>query len=288
MIQNKPIAGDRFSYPTPLSWPKTIRGLFVAINTVIFTPKHDERVIHKAVNNDLRRSPIQHEDDLETILAKISDVFKTKDLTIPKVSAKERMGIFSVLMQFTMYMPKIAPYFRADYNDIETLYQKVFSSKKGSSSADVLRLSLEIKPNLIEALWLTLVTSRQYARWYDEEALINYPPNLTKNKIRARMRKWYLSVKALKQYEPSKDQDSAGDLYYVFTHAIAKVVFGPMSPKWAIDAMFYRTAVHIGTKLNHTIAHKVSPQSVKSDHTIAAQYGNAIGQLIAKALISRS
>ena len=72
---------------------------------------------------------------------------------------------------------------------------------------------------------------------------------------------WYKSVAALKQYDGIHSQDSAGDTYYVWTHVIAKLVFGLMSPWWAIDAYIYRSALHIGTWLNHNIAHKVSPQS---------------------------
>ena len=63
---------------------------------------------------------------------------------------------------------------------------------------------------------------------------------------------------------------------------MAKLIFGPMSSRVAVDAHAYRAALHVGTWLNHNIAHRISPQSVASDHSIAAQYGNVIGAHIAR------
>lgn len=274
----------RFSRATPISCLQTVKGLFVAVRTVIWTPKHDDRVLHRGVSDGLLDTPIELDADVEAVLAKISKIANSSDTTYTTITAKERMGLFAVLMQFTMYIPNLAAYFRANYNDVQKLYKNVTTRKDRVSSADVLELALEIKPNLVEAMWLALVTTRQYARWYDKEALANFPSSLTKDEATSLMTKWYLSVKALKPYYKGSHQDSAGDLYYVFTHATAKVVFGPMSHKWAIDAWFYKGAVHIGTWLNHSIAHKVSPQSINSNHTIAARYGNAIGKAIVTAL----
>ena len=105
-------------------------------------------------------------------------------------------------------------------------------------------------------------------------------PQISSQQAIENMTKFHNSVLALKQYRPCRDQDTAGDNYYVWTHALAKLIYGKLSPWYALDAHFMRLALHFGTWLNHQIAHKISPQTVSSDHTSAARYGNAIGKQI--------
>lgn len=256
-------------------------GAFLAAKTVIWTPPHAERVIHDKVARALAEQKQPLECPLPDVLADIAAL--PPHTAWSRISAKERLGLFAALMQFTMYLPTIQPYFRADYTQIEALYTKV--TQHGAATPvglhQQLTFALDITGNLPDALWLLLTTCRQYARWYDGEAFVNFQ-ELTKAETQHRMMIWSKSVVAFKPWTPTHPQDQAGDVYYVWTHAIAKAFYGPMSPWWAIDALFYRSALHVGTWLNHSIAHKVSPQSINSDHTIAARYGNAIGKLLAK------
>lgn len=274
----------RFSHPTRQTTKATLIGCLRAIKTVIWTPPHENRIIHRDVNQALLHVAQPTNPSLAETLKQIRSILPAQ-FTVHAISAKERLGLFAALMQFTMYLPTIRPYFRADATDIAALHRRIAKQYRLSSRpvtiAEQFHIAAEMTNDPVEALWILLVTTRQYARWYDGEAIVGFR-NDPAPTARRRMISWYKSVAALKQYDGIHSQDSAGDTYYVWTHVIAKLVFGPMSPWWAIDAYVYRAALHIGTWLNHNIAHKVSPQSTPSDHTIAARYGNAIGKCIAQ------
>ena len=263
-------------------WHTTVRGFFVAIRTVIWTPPHTERIIHPDVAlllMDVRQPTTA---SVAKTCAEIESVVgQMKPMLWPKLCARQRMGIFSTLMQFSMYVPYMAPYFRAECKDVERLYSCVVAAGKHRpvTFADQLRIALDIKPSMPHAVWLLLVTSRQYARWYDSESIVGMK-QIDAYAAKRRMVAWSTAIVAVKPWSSAGPQDTAGDAYYVWTHALAKMLYGPMSPKWAMDAYVYRAALHIGTWLNHNIAHKISPQSINSDHSIAATYGNAIGKIL--------
>jgi hypothetical protein len=262
-------------------WP-TIRGTVLAIYTVIFTPKHEERILHLKVTEILNNTEQPLNKDVNIVIDKIVGLVKLSQINSNiKCSFKERMGIFATLMQFTMYIPDIRPYYFADYQDIIKLHNLICSSgtHKTLDIDEQFALALKIEPQTINAIWLLFATSRQYARWYDTEAIIGMP-DISNNTAINMMSKWYISLSAFKNKLPKTSQDVAGDTYYVWTHVVAKLIFGLYSPWWALDAKFYYLALHYGTWLNHNIAHKISPQSLKSDHTIAANYGNKIGKAI--------
>jgi len=86
------------------------------------------------------------------------------------------------------------------------------------------------------------------------------------------------AVAACKPYGSCPDQDTAGDTYYCWTHALAKVLYKSYVPKLSPIASLEALALQHGTKLNHGLAHRYKAQRLKSDHTIAAAYGNAIGE----------
>ena len=262
-------------------WP-TIRGTVLAFYTVIFTPKHEERVLHLKVTDNFANIKQPLNKDVDIVIDKIVNLVRLsqKNCSI-KISFKERMGIFATLMQFTMYIPDIRSYYYADYQDILKLHNIIClsSTYKTLDLDEQLALALKIEPQTINAIWLLFAASRQYARWYDTEAIIGMP-NISNRKAINNMSKWYKSLSAFKDNEPASSQDVAGDTYYVWTHIVAKLIFGLYSPWWALDAKFYYLALHYGTWLNHNIAHKISPQSLKSDHTIASKYGNKIGKAI--------
>ena len=219
---------------------------------------------------------------LHVALQDMQNVTRNADAKWHRLTARERMGLFAALMQFTVYLPTIRPYFRANYKKVQKLHKLVVSAGKTKpiSLAAQLQLALQIEPNLPNALWLILVTSRHYARWHDSEAL-GEATHVNQPAAQKAMLQWSDSIKGMKPHRPELLQDSAGDTYYVWTHAIAKVLYGPMSPWWAIDAHLYRLAIHFGTFLNSHIAHSTSPQSTPTGHATAAKYGNAIGRLLA-------
>lgn len=223
--------------------------------------------------------PLATNPSIDDTIVSIREVLKQANFSSPKLSLKERLGIFIVLMQFSMYLPYVSKYFRADYREVCDLYNKI-TTGHAKSLAEVLALGVSMKHDALEAIWLVLVTSRMYARWYDEESLLYFlKPSLSAKK--RMMNTYYQSVLAIKTYKNGQPQDSGGDTYYVWTHAIAHVLYGPLSPWWSLDARFFRFILSKGTWLNHSIAHKLTPQTMPSDHTLAAQYGNAIGTYIA-------
>lgn len=281
---NSQISFRRFALPTQQHFWLTLTGCLRAIHTVIWTPPHEDRVIHRSVSQQLMDTQIPLNPPLDETVKSIESLLPT-DFVVSRITVRERLGLFAALMQFTMYIPTIRPYFRAKQADIDTLHDKIIKdASKHHRSVDLAEQfhhAMQVAGDPVEALWLLLVTTRQYARWYDGEAIDDFCPP-SHSQARRAMKTWYRSVAALKYHDGQRAQDSAGDTYYVWTHAMAKLIFGPMSSRVAVDAYVYRAALHVGTWLNHNIAHRISPQSVASDHSIAAQYGNVIGAHIAR------
>ena len=281
---NSQISFRRFALPTQQYFWLTLTGCLRAIHTVIWTPPHEDRVIHRSVSQQLMDTQIPLNPPLDETVKSIESLLPT-DFAVPRITVRERLGLFAALMQFTMYIPTIRPYFRAKQADIDTLHDKIIKDARTHhrpvNLAEQFHHAMQVAGDPVEALWLLLVTTRQYARWYDGEAIDDFRP-LSHSQAKRAMKTWYRSVAALKYHDGQHPQDSAGDTYYVWTHAMAKLIFGPMSSRVAVDAYVYRAALHVGTWLNHNIAHRISPQSVASDHSIAAQYGNVIGAHIAR------
>lgn len=281
---NSQISFRRFALPMQQHFWLTLTGCLRAIHTVIWTPPHEDRVIHRSVSQQLMDTQIPLNPPLDETVKSIESLLPT-DFVVPRITVRERLGLFAALMQFTMYIPTIRPYFRAKQADIDTLHDKIIKDARthhrSVNLAEQFHHAMQVAGDPVEALWLLLVTTRQYARWYDGEAIDDFCP-LSHSQAKRAMKTWYRSVAALKYHDGQHPQDSAGDTYYVWTHAMAKLIFGPMSSRVAVDAYVYRAALHVGTWLNHNIAHRISPQSVASDHSIAAQYGNMIGAHIAR------
>ncbi len=277
---------NRFYNPAKASLFTAFRAVIVAAWTVVFTPDHADRVIHDQVATKLLDHPQVVNPQLSQELERIVESINTKGTSFVdvRVGFKDRLGIFACLMQFSMYDRSMSPFMVTKYETVDELYRSITakSSSGPLSLSQQLDLALDTTDgNVHEAVWRLFVTARQYSRWYDQESIIGMP-EISKPLAIDRMVGWSSSVMALKPYQPGVNQDTSGDVYYVWTHALAKLVFGRLSPWYALDARLMQLAVHIGTWLNHNIAHKVSPQTVNSDHTIAAAYGNAIGRVVAK------
>lgn len=187
-----------------------------------------------------------------------------------------RLG--GILMQFTDYTSDGSVH--VPYQEISCLHHEVVSvSKKRGTPLDLpeqLDIALEYNNgDVINSLWQIFVTSRMYGRWLDS-AIVSDLPNMSRSEKLQEMHSWRNAVAALKAYEPDRAQDPAGDTYYAWTHALAKVVFsvGTSGSRLAVPVF------HHGTSIMHKVVHSFVKQSVKSDHTIAATYGNVIGQAI--------
>jgi len=278
------IISQHFGTPLRQTWPKTISGLGRAIYTVFATPSvpgHDDS-IYIDVAKGLRNQPIPLQPPFDEELIAISNAVTMVSQSKRRLTNREMLGIMGVLMQFTSYIPTLLPYSMTPFEDTERLYEALVThaSKAPLDFSQQLTIALEqTSGNIIESLWRLFITARMYARWFDSGTIVGMP-SFSRRKILNRMDTFSRSVAACKQYGTCPDQDSGGDTYYCWTHAFAKVLYKSYAPKISPIASLEAFALHNGTQLNHGLAHRYRPQRLKSDHTIAASYGNAIGEAL--------
>jgi hypothetical protein len=270
---------SHFAVPTDQSLLNTILGFGKASYTVFYVRAP---LTHK-VAKLLRDSPQPVQSPLTDEVKAIQKILNSQANTTirPRLKQKELLGLMGVLMQFTSPVPKLQPYCETPWVDVDRLYQEIIKRgrKEPLGFADQLKIALkQTAGDLPDALWRLLITSRQYARWYDTEAIMGMP-SFKEGEVIERMLIWSRSIKATKQFGSCPDQDTAGDTYYCWTHALAKVAFRSLAEKQSILTRMEARALERGTDLNHKLAHKVKPQGVVSDHTVAAAYGNAIGDV---------
>ncbi|MGI0135073.1 MAG: hypothetical protein ACREBW_08975, partial [Candidatus Micrarchaeaceae archaeon] len=180
----------------------------------------------------------------------------------------------------------LRPYGQTSFEQVDDLYAEV--TEKGSDKplgyAEQLTIALkQTSGDLPEALWRLFITSRQYGRWFDS-SIITGMPDFTRDQKMERMYAFAHSVAACKPHEASPVQDAAGDTYYTWTHALGGVAFGALAAKQTLATRTGAEVIHNGTTLMHNLAHRFKPQRLPSDHTIAAAYGNAIGDTLVHVL----
>lgn len=232
----------------------------------------------------------QELDDIRTVIK----LHANKDSKLPSIEQRELFGLFGVLMQFMSYTPnpKLRPYCPISFDQTEQLYLAItrqgHDRKKRLGLAAQLQVALEqTAGDIPEALWRLFITSRLYARWFDT-SIVDGIPVFTRQEILRRMTKWSSSISAFKPAGSGPYQDASGDVYYCWTHAIAKLLYGPMAKqRKSLRVRAQRYALHHGTWLNHQVAQRYNAQRLPSDHTIAATYGNAIGDMICTELLHR-
>lgn len=277
---------SRFGGQMNQTWLATIFGFCRAIYTVFTTPKiegHDTSLYVQVAQN-LKSVSIELQPEKKVLYQSIVNL-SPEQKTTPEtrlLSNREIMGVLGILMQFNSYIPHLRPYSYVDFHDTEKLYCAI--TKKGSLKpldfADQLKIALtQTNGDLTEALWLLFITSRLYARWFDQSVIVDLP-DFSRTEILRRMEMFARSVAACKPYSANSDQDSAGDNYYCWTHVLGKVIFSRHKFSTALLSFFAERAVHNGTRLNHGLAHRYKAQTLPSDHTRAAEYGNAIGKLL--------
>lgn len=266
------------------SWFKTILGLCKASYTVFAVPDHDSSA-YEMVAIELRSFPQPPALPLCAEIEGTKQALQSCCHAGPSLffSQKELLGLMGVLMQFTSYIPELRPYMRTSFNEIDKLYNTVISlsasTNKPVDFTHQLNIALEqCDMNLLDALWLLFVTSRLHARWFDTSCISDMP-RYSDLQVRQRMKKWSLSIVACKEYGTCADQDASGDAYYVWTHALAQVLYRALPRNRNLITAFQSYVLKKGTWLNHNLAHKYKPQRLLSDHTIAARYGNAIGNI---------
>lgn len=267
---------------TTVSPAYAIASLGSAAQTLFVTLKHDN--LHKELEDACMDGPHQppHAPVEETTRQITKEILPAYDLRRPAPMRRSQLvHLGGTLIQFGDCVPRMHTTVRAQYGPIAELREEMAARAAHSAPLgypEQLDLALEQNSgNISESLWRLFLASRLHARWLDSAIIANMP-YLTRDQKLEHMRTWRNSIAACKEPSPSRAQDPSGDAYYTWTHALAKVAFtiGP-----ARETCFTRTAVGIfenGTRIMHKVVHNLIRQVVVSDHTVAAAYGNAIGQ----------
>jgi len=193
-------------------------------------------------------------------------------------------------MQFTCHVPRLRPYAETPFEHIDNLFEQITlkGNQKPLDFSDQLTIALlETSGDLPEAIWRLFLTSRQHARWLDSSVIIGMP-DFTRDQKMERMYNFSTSVAACRPQEIHPAQDASGDTYYSWTHALGGITFRALAgQRLGFGVKAGGVAMHNGTRLIQEMVFRLKPQTMWSDHSIAATYGNAIGEVLADILNDR-
>ena len=259
-----------------------VNGLARSVLTLVITPPHEKLHVEAELAAEATVQPLMPavEGTLPNVRERLAGYRDT-----PRVlGAVAMLNLSAALIQFTDHSG-IGP---ADivgaprFTHTEALrmeHERRYTSSCPLDAAEQLDVALSLTGRVDDSLMLLWASSRQYARWLDS--------TLLQNKITDRQQRldamlaWRSAIKAHKTREDGP-QDPAGDNYCMWTHALAQYAWRVSSgcPRF-VNNVAAQTFWN-GTDLMHGVVHRLSPQSVPSDHTAAARYGNALGDAIAK------
>lgn len=173
------------------------------------------------------------------------------------------------------------------YKIVQNLHDKIVDQGAVSPVvfSDQLKIALENAPNVPSAVWNLFLTSRHLARMRDGAAIDGFP-EFSKDEKLALMKQWEQSVAAVKPPDETGYQDAAGDTYYVWTHALAHIIYRGLPIKRNALSAGYETAFRYGSHVM-TASHylgKISVFGTLSNHIQASRYGNAIGDKLVAAI----
>ncbi|HEY8998926.1 MAG TPA: hypothetical protein VIM53_01265 [Candidatus Saccharimonadales bacterium] len=285
----EPIAPSHFEQRADQSWLNTVTGVGRAVYTLFNVPDHDSS-LYEELARVLReepqptQAPIKQE--VEAVLAGPAQLIDPDKH--PRIDGKHLLGHLGLIMQFTSYLPKLQPFGQTPFEHVDNLYSEM--TQQGHDVplgyADQLTIALQqTEGDLPEAMWRLFLTTRQFARWFDS-GLIPDMPKFSRGQKMEHMYTFAHSVAACKPHETSPVQDSAGDTYYTWTHALGGLMFDSLAAEQSSAVQLGSKVIHNGTTLMHKLAHKYKPQRLASDHTLAAAYGNAIGDTLVGVLNS--
>lgn len=266
-----------------VSFREAISGLGRAAYTLFVTPRHEK--LHQVVESAAVNLPSQPmQPSVEYLTSKIDEdvLIKAEVGKSPKFDTKQLMYFGGVLIQFSDFVPQYRRTMEVSYSGVEELHEAVIDRATGAQPlnyAEQLDTALGLtEGDLPKSLWRLFTTSRLYARWLDE-GMVRDVPNLTSEEKVAKMLEWRRSIAACKNPIEGKPQDPNGDTYYTWTHALAKYVYSLAPERESSLTHGMRNVFHNGTTIMHKAVHTFNKQGVNSDHSVAAQYGNAIGQV---------
>lgn len=258
-----------------------------AAYTLFRAPEHDK--LHEIVEDVALGGPPQplHApvDEVAQQIG-IEVLPKVESFGPPKMGDAQLIHMGAVLIQFTDYVPRLHDGPKIPYEGVNALYEQITDRAEAEGPlgfTEQLDTALEhADGNLVDALWQLFITSRLHGRWLDSKILSDIP-DYTKDEKVALMQGWRDSIAACKSGGEGQVQDPGGDAYYTWTHALAKVLYNLAPARPSLVSRASITAFHFGTVIMHNTAHVFNKQSLRSNHTAAAAYGNAIGQVCVEA-----
>lgn len=271
------------------TWLRTIYGIGRAAYTLFNVPDHDS-----SLYEDLAKvlaaqpQPVHSPIDTEVAAVYAQAAALTDFEKLPRVNTKKLLGHMGLVMQFSSYLPTLRPFGQTPFEYIDDLYDGIVEAGSDTPIGYSEQLAIALRQSegdLPEAIWRLFLTSRQHGRWFDEGLICNMPDFDRTTKME-RMHTFAQSVLACKPHDKFPTQDVAGDTYYTWTHALGTLMFNSLAKQNQVTKLGSAT-MHNGTNLMHSFAHKYKPQRLPSDHTIAATYGNSIGDALVDLVSSR-
>lgn len=271
------------SHKESIGYRNAVKSLRRAAYTLWVPPKDDN--LQTDVASLTKQDFLTLQPPIEMVLGSIySDVSRLVSVDkscVRKLKKPELLQISSVLIQFTDHVPESQTVIQTPYTHIKDLYDAFVSDPKadeGLAFDDQLKIALKQSDgNLPDALWRLFIASRHYARWLDGRSIANLP-EMSRNEKKEAMINWQRSLKACKPSHQSGAQDASGDAYYTWTHAFSAYMLNVLPENSGIDTQVAAKLFRDGTKIMQKLVHRVTPQYVQSDHSIASSYGNAIGE----------
>ena len=273
-----------FADIAPVFRSYAVASLGRAAYTLFLTPEHEK--LHAEMEDMCLDGPCQPvQPPIDEVTKRIAeDVLPKYDIDRPVPTDSGRLiHLAGALIQFGDYIPKMHGTINAQYGQVKELHEEVVNRAAETQPldfADQLDVALEQGDgNLTESMWRLFMTSRLHARWLDSK-IVGDIPEMTKEDKLAEMLAWRGAIAACKEPDPSRAQDPNGDNYYAWTHGLAKVAFS-LAPRkeTSVTRASVRTFEQ-GTHLMHKLVHTFNKQGVASNHDVAAEYGNAMGQAI--------
>jgi hypothetical protein len=268
------------------SLPLAVGEVALAAASFIIPPKElpCRKIRHEYKIYD--RAPNRMQPDLDDVLSNVSQTLAAADVSsTPKLDNVQLTRFIGTMLQFSDRTPTIRSAMVTPYDDVREIYDYTVETARESGPVaydQQFAFAMTQTDDVPTALWNLFLTSRQFARWRDSGSIAGLPEYTAEQKL-DRMRSWYQSIGACKAPDQNGYQDVAGDAYYVWTHALARTIYDALPARASPLSEFYTASFTQGSRIM-SVSHKLGVVSVigtLSDHTPAARYGNAIGQLCA-------
>lgn len=241
--------------------------------------------LYRAVEEEVADSPQPLHPDIAMTVYHVRKALAGHHITPPEnIPFSDKLTQSIRMAQFTNHLSSEEQAF-FDYDTMKDMKERFVSSAEQQMHplgfGQQLDIALELfDGNITESLTSLWLTSRQYARWFDSVSIRGLPEFSAEETIKE-MKEWRSSILACKNADAKNFQDTAGDSYYAWTHALAQVMYGSGS---GLPDRIGKLIFSHGTTIMHVGVHSLIKQSVPSNHRAAAAYGNRIGETILESI----